>query len=450
MYINRLIICLIICSFVNIRSAFGQIEHGPGILTSTYDAFGILVKITENESLYFYREGNEHVGSNFGRIMGRRYDRNSNQWSESWLVFDDPLFDDRNVAGGLNASGDKIILHFTQYDAEKRLFKNIISLESLDLTGESGTWVLKDPLYENIDERKGFSPFGKSLIENDSTILQGWYMREGKNTENSGPYFCYLMRSTDNGKTWDPFFSTVYTGNQFYFGEANFEDLGDGIYLCIARNNNSHQGFYKIPIMISNDRGLSWGPWKFSNIWGYGSVLPYSYYDERHELLIVSVLDRGKDTYKLYTSSKESVLNDPEHSMQYIGLIDSLDHNGYASTIKFGYNQYFTVYAKANVPNDNSNTKSFNWTNDYLKLNVQHDLLEERIFPNPTTRLLHIPFEGIGVKSLGIFDLGGKEIKDYIYHPDLNVIDVNCLVAGTYILQIKLQKEVRQFLFLKD
>ncbi|MEO1053458.1 MAG: T9SS type A sorting domain-containing protein [Bacteroidota bacterium] len=454
--------------------AFTDEYNGPTSNTSTYDAFGLQVKVSDYESIYFYREGYKHVGTNSGRIMARKYNYLTNSWSAAWLVFDDPNLDDRNIAGGLNATGDKIILNFTQYNASTQFFMNIRTLVSSNLTGAAGTWTLQPTAaFTNTNPKAAFSPHGHIVKLDNGDLLQGWFIREGTDAAQYGPFKLRLMRSTDNGLTWNAFYATIYSGGTFYLGEPYIENLGNGKLVCIARNNNVSSGLYRVGIIQSNNNGVSWQPYQFTNITGTGHILPYTYYDEHNELMICTALDRGTQKYNFYTTTKSELIANPTSCWDLEFEIDNgFTYNGYASTVQFGKGNYFTTYARQTATTD-CDTRSFFWSyadgpfgpvtssamggnsigplsgeilgdldgpglvtpDSETKKRVLQDFV---IYPNPATDELNILFNReVGQFSVSLKNLIGKEQPvEHQFSSNGIRLFTNQLTEGAYLLEI--------------
>ncbi|MGV3631125.1 MAG: exo-alpha-sialidase [Bacteroidota bacterium] len=440
---------------------------GAGVPSLLYDAFGMQVKTGEYESIYFYREGTEHVGTNYGKIMARRYNYLTNTWSAKWLVFDDPDLDDRNVTCGLSSAGDRIVLNFTQIDGTSLAFKNIRTLISADLTGAEGSWTLAPAeAFTYTGTQAAFSPHGHPINLQNGDLLQGWYIREGTNTGNLGPFVCKLMKSSDNGLTWDVNYAEIYRGDTFYFGEPFIEQIGPDTLVCIARNNNSDAGIYKVAVFKSFDSGLSWSPYELTNMTGKkGHILPYTYYDPEKELMLCAVLDRGGRKFNLYTATKQALLVNAATCWNLEGEIDTFKLNGYASTVKFADGNYFTVYARTNVENTISETKSFFWLDHYKFTGIKSIMrpVEDipvvsaesqgrfTCFPNPVESWLYfeLPAED-NLKKLTLRDFNGRKVFS-AQSRDLsdNSIDCSKLKSGVYFLTIESALGKEEFKIIK-
>jgi hypothetical protein len=225
----------ILLLILSIKTSLGQQLE---ISTTTYDAFGLFVKVSEDEAIYFFREGIMHntLTPPVGKIVAQKYTYSTNSWSSRWTVFDDPNYDDRNLSGGLSANGDKIILNFT---LTKRIagvyhFDYIISIRSTDLSGTnwSNPTIIFDntqnsnliPIYEfynaSNSDRIYTATIDSLLMDSLGYVYQGIRFH-GLNTQPSGSEKLYEYWS-------DSVQSHFYTldTNQSYLQNLNYENKG--------------------------------------------------------------------------------------------------------------------------------------------------------------------------------------------------------------------------------
>lgn len=76
--------------------------------TSSYDAFGVLLQLPSGRMLSIYRQA-ETNDSDRGVIVERTSDDEGVHWSAARLLFENPVMDSRNVAGGVLPSGTAIV-----------------------------------------------------------------------------------------------------------------------------------------------------------------------------------------------------------------------------------------------------------------------------------------------------------------------------------------------------
>lgn len=156
----------------------------PLASTPTYDAFGVLFRLPSGRLLSVYRQGETHADDN-GRIVQRRSDDGGTTWSEPRVIFDDPVFDDRNVAGGVLSSGT-VILFWNTYDQNA---KKPLRLYWSRSTDGGDTWAGRNE-FPNRNHA-----YGPLIIAPDRIAMQL------SNTSISSRQV-FLHYSFDNGITW--------------------------------------------------------------------------------------------------------------------------------------------------------------------------------------------------------------------------------------------------------
>ena len=163
------------------------------------------------------------------------------------------------------------------------------------------------------------------------------------------------------------------------------------------------------------------------------------------------VLDRGGRKFNLYTATKQALLQNTAGCWNFEGEIDTFKLNGYASTVRFAEGNYFTVFARTNVENTISDTKSFFWLRHAHFTGVKNAIpyVEESTplvfspglscFPNPVdTRLyLSVPDE-ITLNKLVLRDINGKTVyeSDEKGLGELS-IDFTAFKSGFYLLTLE-------------
>lgn len=164
---KRISILLFLLSLM-LLSYSQQIE----IESNTYDSFGLFIKVSDNEAIYFFREASSHntLHPPSGKIVAQKYTYSENSWSSRWTVFDDPYFDDRNLSGGLNSTGDKIILNFSQIKKVSWVihFSFMKSIQSTDLSGTS--WSSPTILFDNTENKELIPIYEYQKISNNDRI----------------------------------------------------------------------------------------------------------------------------------------------------------------------------------------------------------------------------------------------------------------------------------------
>jgi hypothetical protein len=206
----------------------GQVE--PLSPAGSYDAFGILVKLPNGDVVSIYRHGTTHA-SDRGQIMLRRQSP-ERPWSDPVVLFDDPVMDSRNVAGGLLPSGD-LLVFWNTWDYVKHLPGTLHYSRSSD---GGHTWSV--PVIVPGRE-SAYGPIvslpGRLALSTAKTI--------------SGTVHVYMQFSTDDGLTWKQ--SSQVPVSDY---EVAYLSLGHNEILGFARNQKRRS----LLRLYSGDVGKSW------------------------------------------------------------------------------------------------------------------------------------------------------------------------------------------------
>ncbi|MCF8374017.1 MAG: glycoside hydrolase [Bacteroidales bacterium] len=142
------------------------------IESNTYDSFGLFIKVSDDEAIYFFRQASSHntLHPPSGKIVAQKYTYSENTWSTRWTVFNDPYFDDRNLSGGLNSTGDKIILNFCQIKKVSGVihFSFMKSIQSTDLSGTS--WSSPTIIFDNTVNKELIPIYEYQKLSNNDHI----------------------------------------------------------------------------------------------------------------------------------------------------------------------------------------------------------------------------------------------------------------------------------------
>jgi len=275
------------------NSAFIQNEIKV-IDTATYDSFGLLIKIDNDNAIYFFRQGTSHVGDK-GKIVAQKYTFSTQTWGTRWDVYNDANanYDSRNVAGGV--IGDKIYLFFTRYNISGAALQDIGYIVSTDLTGTS--W----GSYTAITT--GFSwgsPYG-ALIDTNTV---GKYIVPIYGDNGSGTYYVKFFETEDSGANW-AVGDTIYSGASS-FTETCVAHLGSGNMIALMRIN---AGGLVYQSKSTND-GVTWSTPSVTNMGEpSGTKVPWVYYCERSNTLVAIFKDRtGLYPIKIYTVDADLAL----------------------------------------------------------------------------------------------------------------------------------------------
>jgi hypothetical protein len=217
----------------------------PSLVDPFHTSEGFLISRGENEISHFFRidpgQKADHT-RNKGMIVRRISVDGGETWSPSMPVFDNPLFDDRNIHGGL-IGRDTVVLFFRTYDSENSETKGLFSMISSD---GGRTW--KNP----VDFKAGLEmSFGTHNLIRLPEIgyLMALYS-PGK----------VDLRVSADGITWPDtsFFQFDYTGHSdFLLSETSFATDGKGMVIGLIRDSMSGRGKTFLQV-TSFDNGKTW------------------------------------------------------------------------------------------------------------------------------------------------------------------------------------------------
>jgi hypothetical protein len=195
-----------------------------------YNALGILLRATDGHLLSVYREATTHAADR-GRIVMRK-SNDGLTWSEPRILFEDPILDDRNVAGGILPSGT-IVVFWNTYDFLRQRAVALFYSRSSD-NGE--TWM---PPTQLLGRNNSYGPI--VVLPDSVAISVGNDGEDGTKT--------YLHFSHDDGATWH-FSRQVPSPNC----EVAFISLGGSKILGFARNDSERP----ILRLYSENLGATW------------------------------------------------------------------------------------------------------------------------------------------------------------------------------------------------
>jgi hypothetical protein len=235
-----------------------DVRHLPGTevvtVTEGEGFFPVVTVLGERELLAVLRGGAGHIGIK-GRLDVVRSADGGRTWSPPVIVADSER-DDRNPALGVASDGTIIVAYHWQgsYTPEGKWDPASNRVDTRIVRSYDGgrTWTDDELLgYTRINSA---SPFGKIRNINDTLFMPIYTGPTIGNTEKAvkvDPPTCptYLLRSTDNGRTWgDPIL--VALG----LNEADLLPLPSGEWLFAARSEKGGA----IYILHSSDTGQTW------------------------------------------------------------------------------------------------------------------------------------------------------------------------------------------------
>src|SRR5690606_31746653 len=75
-------------------------------------------------------------------------------------------------------------------------------------------------------------------------------------------------------------------------------------------------------------------------------------------------------------------------------------------------------------------------TVDVSLSNNSLDIVDLRVYPNPTSEVLNIDYKEV-ITNVTIFDIKGRQVGAYKLNDTTNSISVDALSSGTYLLKIE-------------
>ena len=218
--------------------------------------FPVVAALGEGELLAVFRGGAGHLGIR-GRLDVVRSADGGRTWSPPLAVADSER-DDRNPALGLAADGTLALAYHWQgcYTPEGKWDPSLPKVDTRLIRSHDGGRTWTGDAFLNYAPLNGASPFGK-IRDIDGTLLMPIYggptLGDAEKAVRLGPATCptYLLRSTDNGRTWgDP--SLVALG----LNEADVLPLPSGEWLLAARSEKpDEQAIYALH---SSNAGRTW------------------------------------------------------------------------------------------------------------------------------------------------------------------------------------------------
>ncbi|MCX6258995.1 MAG: exo-alpha-sialidase [Bacteroidia bacterium] len=264
-------------SFPYVKPDISDIQ--PSLVDSDHTAEGFMVTLSDGSIVHFFRLDpgfwGDHTG-NTGRIVKRISYDNGNTWQPNEPVYDDTLWDDRNVHGGLIGK-DSVVLFFRKYNATFAWQIGLFYIYSFD---GGQTW---------------------SELQTINTIPNGTFGTNkivkipgvGFLASISGAYYVELRLSLDGIDWHNMLYVWDYTlGHEYYFGESCFTYLGNGKLIGLIRNSTQTLGstYYQV---TSSDYGQTWTEPASTNIaQPYFCPAPIIFYDTLHQDIWSIATDR--------------------------------------------------------------------------------------------------------------------------------------------------------------
>ena len=227
------------------------------LVTSLSGFFPVLLKLRDGTLVVVARDGDYHVGQRGRLILVVSRDRGES-WSPPTVVAGEGP-DDRNPALGQAPNGSLIVAYCkTDYYVNGRWARDELPFDQrrqrLFVTRAAepgGPWSAPEPLPV---PPGSYSPYGAILTLPDGTLLMNVYGRRlvGDRLEDS--YRAYVVRSRDDGRTWDDW-TLIGAG----FNETALAALPAGRLLAaLRREYPQRRGGADVWLAWSDDGGRSW------------------------------------------------------------------------------------------------------------------------------------------------------------------------------------------------
>lgn len=230
-------------SITSIQDSRVEVDH---------DSEGVLLQLSTGDILHIFRQdpgsGGDHVG-NTGKLVQRTWDSDTETWGSITDFFND-AYDDRNVHGGVTASG-RLVIFFRRYNAST---STTVDNNFMYSDNDGSTWSSRATLTLGDSEA---SPYGDMIA-----VPTKGYMMSFQNN-----YYLEVLFSSD-GSTWgDSVVIGDYTsGHEFNLTEAAFAYIGDGKIIGLVRDNLGDEARRMLYQVTSDDYGDTWSVPSRTNI----------------------------------------------------------------------------------------------------------------------------------------------------------------------------------------
>lgn len=310
------------------------------INSGTYDAFGLGIKTGDDTIIYFFRQGVTHA-SDKGKIVKQAYTVSTDSWGERTDVYEDPLYDSRNVSGGL--IGSRIYLFFGLLNQATGIGVSRGYIKSSDLTGESWSG------YTAVDYSSSGVYGALTPTDDPDTFLQPMYAK-------------YMLKTTDGGNTWNSG-TPVYSGAE-QWTECCICYIGDGKLIALCRDDEG--GF--VGQAVSSDNGDTWSEIQPTSLGLLTGVkVPWILYDSASNQVIALYVDRGdSQSVKVATGNADEVYASP---LMWISpttvWTTPVANPGYPSIAQISCDSYLFLWAGSAYPYTDVDTYGGVWENEY-------------------------------------------------------------------------------------
>lgn len=221
--------------------------------------FPVLIQLRDGRLAAVLRGGAPHIGK-AGRLDWTESHDGGKTWSELRAIVDS-RWDDRNPAVGQMPNGTIVVAYAecSSYDDQGKWNTAIGGFELFFVLSRDGgeTWSAKKPLNGGPIGRVG-SPYGRIVTLKDGTALMSVYGQADPSYEGPGKPpvgsrgdLVGVLRSRDNGETWDDF--TLISAADH--NETALLPLAGGRILAAMRTGKG-----QVDVCESRDSGRTWSP----------------------------------------------------------------------------------------------------------------------------------------------------------------------------------------------
>jgi hypothetical protein len=270
MKVNQLLSYLLCVSslFVNVRVDSKDLDIFD-LESSTYEVISLrsgyfpVLNRLENRLFCVIRDGGGHLGIGGYLVLLRSFPYFV-KWEKPITITNSPV-DDRNPAVGF-ASNNRLIVAYQEqgsYNSQNQYDASLKNTRTMVVWSDDyGTTWGEPKVIEGLGI-DGASPYGKIIPLQDGSYVMNVYgeysrtLLEGMNISNQLDNYAYLIRSMDNGETWDK--PSLIAGGH---NETGILLLENGLLVAASRSIGSQ----KVDVMLSEDQGMTWStPVKVTN-----------------------------------------------------------------------------------------------------------------------------------------------------------------------------------------
>lgn len=237
--------------------------------SSTYEVISLrsgyfpVLNRLENRLFAVIRDGGGHLGIGGYLVLLRSFPHFV-KWEKPITIVNSPV-DDRNPAVGFTSTNRLIVAYHEQgsYNNENKYDSSLKKTRTMLTRSDDYGTTWSEPIPIEGLGIDGTSPYGRIIQMPDGSYLMNVYgdyseeLLESNNISDQLENYAYLIRSSDNGETWNN--PTLIAGGH---NETGLLLLENGLLVAAARSVGSQ----KIDVLLSEDLGKTWStPVKVTN-----------------------------------------------------------------------------------------------------------------------------------------------------------------------------------------